>query len=164
MRETVFSERYYDYLTFLSEKLLTPSESHVASKPFQPGFALIPSNPHSIPVLSMFFFPFWSKAHRMCRTLGTVCVSGVPCSLPFAIKIPNHPTPKRLWLRKKRDCYNWAILIHTGLTEKERRGFSGFWSYNLDFLEKQQMTWYRQRAFCSFWLNIQKEPWYIWPH
>ena len=59
--ETVFSERHCDRLTFLSEKLLTPSEGHVASKSFQPGFALIPPNPHSIPVLSMFFFPFGPK-------------------------------------------------------------------------------------------------------
>lgn len=161
MRQTVFSERYWDCLTFLSEKLLTHSEGHVASKPFQPGFALIPSNPHSIPVLSMFFFPFGAK-HIECVEPSEQFVA--PCSLPFAIKIHNHPTLKILCLGKKRECYSCAILIHSGLTEKEGRGASGFCSYNLGFGEKQQMIWYRQRASCYFWLNIQIEPWHIWPH
>lgn len=93
MRETVFSERYYDYLTFLSEKLLTPSEGHVASKPFQPGFALIPSNPHSIPVLSMFFFPFGPK-HIECVEPLEQFVSLVfhaHCPLPLRYPIIPHP-------------------------------------------------------------------------
>lgn len=75
MRQTVFSERYCDRLTFLSEKLLIHSEGHVASKTFQPGFALIPSNLTASLFCQCFSSPFGPKHIERVEPSGTVCGS-----------------------------------------------------------------------------------------
>lgn len=104
MRNTVFSERYCDHFTLLSETLIIPSESHMASRPFQPGFALIPSNPHSIPVL-LLFFTFGPKHTECVEPCVQFVFSGIPYSLPCTTKIPNHPTLEILGLREKKERY-----------------------------------------------------------
>lgn len=105
---------------FPSEKLMIPSESCVAPRPFWPGFALI-SNPHSFPVRSSSFFPFGPK-HTWCvGPLCKLCCQVSHASLSCNTKIPSYPTCEVLWVRKMRGATNGVVLICACL-KRERGG------------------------------------------
>ena len=96
----------------------------MVNRPFQPGFALIPSNPPCSRIVNA-VLPFQSKAQRMWRTLCTVCVArySMPrCPVPLRYLII--PTLECCGYREREVCYKRCCFdMHEPEERKQEQGF-----------------------------------------
>lgn len=112
MRETVlvFSERYCVRLALLSEKLIIPSESHMANRPFQPGFALLLSNPHHSLFCQCYSSLLVQSTQNVQNPLYSLCGQVSRASLPHTTKIPEDPTLEHCGYGEREVCYQLCCL------------------------------------------------------